>query len=506
MNKIFLLLILIFGGLVYIIFFTDKMQWLSDFFSLIMFFLGFVILAIPIVFIVFIMIAMGMWVARFVRRGNQMVDGAFPLKSYIVGRVRTWYNPFGFWTGVKVWIDPNRIVGATWIEGPSGIIEPEPGSGWSFQHAYNGLIEFTNQVRAQHAGDDSLASLFNRNKYKPIEHAKYLPPLGLPDPDNEVDGKFEVVRDDWATAVKKTDQTDIPLGMTDQNEIVLWDLISTPHIRVHGASRRAGKTNLIKTMIASAMYKNGQIVIADRRAGKDWGELDGKVQFVDTRKPGVFASLMLGIQKEYGIRDDLLAQTGVGDVAKMNNPPSRIFVVISEFGSMFRNLDKEEADFSLPILTNIVAESGATGIHLILEDQVHRDWPRTIRGNITPISGWLPKDSVLGGSYSKASELGKFCFFFEGQIFLSWDASACSFEQKFPSSQVLKLPDFQAPDLAGNMENLETFGNLTGNQRVIFEWIRDHPNGTQKQMIKDFESDGISISRGYISKMWNKYK
>jgi hypothetical protein len=369
-------------------------------------------------------------------RERIMVDGAFPL----IRRVRRRWsgNLWRFLEGEEeLFVDPNRIQSPMFsIDRQTGrILELEPPGGWDRQAQYNAIVEETNITRAAVPGDDkawidifpwSHATVASRPVPR-AERAKQLPASTPPHPPPVADEKPLLIpppRPSFADALALTNRQagELPLGYTVAGEIVMWDANIDPHLRIHGQSRRAGKTNLIKQMMVAALEFGHKVVLADRRAQKDFGVFGESIEFVNVLRTGEFMRLLNALVEEYQRRDKFLAAEGAGDILAMANPFHRIFVAINEFGSLLRDA-AQTPDFQQirTLLINIVSESGATGIHLLLEDQVQYDLARTIKGNVRPVTGFLERDSVAGGGYRKADSLGLYEFHFNGKIFTPWN-------------------------------------------------------------------------------------
>lgn len=458
---------------------------------------------------------------KFARRERVMVDGAFPL----IRRVRhVWKGDlWDYVRGEEIFIDPNRVVSPVWmVDRHDGTaVEIEPAAGWAVQERYNLKIEDTNAIRAANQGDDAAwTNVFNRGRQTP-RVAPHRVPKPLSEPE-VVDGDFKLIpapAPSFREAVDRTDPKsgEFPLGHDDAGGVVSWDAVGTPHLRVHGATRVAGKTNLLRTVGLVVVKFGHRLFIADRRAGKDWNDFSGHAEIVDTRRPGAFLDVVKTLSAEYRSRDALLGRERVGDVSMLGRDVCRWFLVVSEFGTTLQQMDPDARDELMLLLKAIVAEAGATGVHLLLEAQSHRDWPRDFRANITPVTGFLPKDALLGGGYSKAHELDPHQFHLDGARFRSWDVS------RERPNRLFELPQFEqvnepvittAPAVVENAENDQFFdagggGNdvdLPVARQLVWGWRDSNPDGKQADMIRLFESMGINMSQANASKFWTRWK
>lgn len=325
-------------------------------------------------------------------------------------------------------------------------------------------------------------------------------------------------------AFKFNTDTMFALGLTDDSEIVSWDVESTPHVRVHGKTQGSGKTNLIKEIVAGAVLSGAHVIVLDRRGFKDWSAFQPFVELVDNRVSGAFYGTVKRIQEIYRGRDELLGGAGVGNLASLADAPKRIFLIISEFGSACRDaLASGELDHVVPLLKNILSEAGATGVHLIFEDQaINRNWPPELRGNAEPITGYLPQDASKAGGYTKAFELERYQFHYDGDRFRTFDMSVEAPALLFDAPMLAEkdclidassfLPSFQENDFSaksGRKINFSEEGrkeepSATELQRMIWEWRQYNPDGRQAELIRHFAANGITVTSGYVSKVWNR--
>lgn len=325
-------------------------------------------------------------------------------------------------------------------------------------------------------------------------------------------------------AFKANTDTIFALGLTEQNEIVTWDAESTPHVRVHGKTQGSGKTNLIKEIVAGAVLSGAHVIVLDRRGFKDWSAFQPFVELVDNRVSGAFYGTVKRLQEIYRERDGLLGGAGVGNLASLTDAPRRIFLVISEFGSACRDaLASGELEHVVPILKNIFAESGATGVHLVIEDQaINRNWPPELRGNAEPITGYLPQDASKAGGYTKAFELERYQFHYDGDRFktfdMTTDAPALLFDApildekdylidvlSFVRSVENNKKTVEMPDFSSAENERTTERTSTDLQRMVWAWRDANPGGEQADLRADFKARGIEITRSWVHTCWHKW-
>lgn len=322
--------------------------------------------------------------------------------------------------------------------------------------------------------------------------------------------------------------TQLPMGFTDSGKVVCWDVEQSPHVRVHGKTQGSGKTNLIKIIAAGALRAGHAVIVLDRRGFKDWAAFSDCAEMIDNRQSGVFACVASQVETFYRDRDAQLGRAGVGNLAALTGDHRRVFVIVAEFGTACRSQEEHHLLAVVNSLKNIFSEAGATGVHLVFEDQiVNRSWPRELRGNADPITGYLPEDAAKGGGYAKAHELDPYQFHYEGERFRTWDMrqSAIKLLAKVPPLQsniidigsvrsFVRSVDNHKKSVEINEKqivfaertNERTAWTPTELQALVWKWRAANPNGQQADMRRDFSERGIQISRGYAHQCWHTAK
>jgi len=135
--------------------------------------------------------------------------------------------------------------------------------------------------------------------------------------------------------------------------------------------------------------------------------------------------LLRRLEKLYRDRDTLLGHHRAPNIDRLPTPLVRYHVLITEFGthcSIAQEaglLDKVTAP-----LSRIMREAGATGIHLMFEDQtpIKGSWPRGVAANASGIfTGLLPPNQGQAGGYHHAHHLKPYQFHHDGEIFTTWN-------------------------------------------------------------------------------------
>lgn len=345
-------------------------------------------------------------------------DGAFPIQRV---KLRD---------GAVLYYDPNQSVGPATIVHPQyGLIEVAPQAGWDVQLAVRLAVERTRQLQAMYPGDDARMNRHGARSAVPrTSQAAFrdqkLPQLPAPAEPVTIDVQPEPVKL-WAAAdgLNMSTRTKLPMGQTGGAELVHWDLVESPHLRVHGKSQGSGKTNVIRTVAAGALRVGHHVIVCDRRRFKDWSEFDGKAELIDVRDPRRFVEVAGQMAAIYRERDGELGRHGAPNIGRLANPPQRIVVVVAEFGALCAQADADGVlREMLHPLTMVLREAGAAGVHVVIEDQVvDQRWPRGISTNAEPVTGYLPQNYGAAGGYYDAHKLPAYTFHFGGAVFKSWD-------------------------------------------------------------------------------------
>lgn len=350
-------------------------------------------------------------------------DGAFPLQRI---KLRG---------GAVLYFNPNQTIGAATVVHPThGVMEIEPSAGWQHQTMVRLAVERTRQLQAVFPGDDVRTNRHGAHSQMPklptwralAEERAKLPLLPAPQ-DEESTAPTQIENPvrlyTPAEGLHQNAPTRLVLGQTDAGEIVRWDVTASPHLRVHGKSQGAGKTNLIRSVAASALRMGHHVIVCDRRRFKDWPEFSTSAELIDVRDPRRFAIVAQRLAGIYQERDALLGQHGAANISQLRDAPQRVIVVIAEFGALCAQAQADGVlESMLHPLTQVLREAGATGVHVVIEDQVvDQRWPRGISTNAEPVTGYLPVNYGAAGGYYHADKLPAYTFHYSGMVFRSFD-------------------------------------------------------------------------------------
>lgn len=384
---------------------------------------------------VLVVAAVVAWV--FVRRAderNRQRDGAFPLREYwLEPWTKRLFNTLQGKPSARVLHDQNAAMTyAAMIY--QGMHLAEPPAGWDRQLAYLSDVERTRRVQAAIAGDAVLGNpLVNLQRGiggvanaatgrwmagaydKPAKTANFVDPLP-PEP-----ARLPAPELSGGDAVEQSRPASVVMGQTDAGDLVRWNMTQVPHLRFHGMTQGSGKTNAIQTVAAGALATGAHVVICDRVRFKDWGDFDGVAEFVDTSDPQQLADACARLYNIYLGRVQMLRQAGAKNVARVDGM-QRIVVVISEFGAQMADARADGIGRQVEYpLTQLARLAGATGIHLVAEDQIVERWPRGMSGNFSPVIGKMPDHAGQAcGYHGRGGGTGAFpsyTFWYEGAMF-----------------------------------------------------------------------------------------
>jgi hypothetical protein len=445
-----------------------------------------------------------------------------------------------------------------------GLYQLEPACGWDRQLGYNYDNNKTERVQAAIAGDavlgNPLVSLQRgmggvanaatgrmlAGAYdKPVKSGTFVSaqpePARLPAP--ELTG---------TDAVEQSTPASIVMGQTDDGALVRWNMTQTPHLRFHGMTQGSGKTNAIQAVAAGALATGAHVVVCDRVQFKDWGDFDGRAEFVDTTDPTQLADACARLYNIYLGRTQQLRAVGAKNIAQ-HGGMQRIVVVISEFGAQMASARADGVGRAVEYpLTQLARLAGSTGIHLVAEDQVTKGWPRELAGNMVPVIGRMPAYAGQACGYQGrgggTDTFPSYTFWYEGVMLTTphMEPVLPSIMATVPPPQalVMQTPAAVIPGEDGAARDGErsAFGRSvepidgggtpysapkytertpertentpvanvldegpTDLQATVWAWRDAHPQGEQKDMRREFEARGIVIARGYAHELWHKW-
>lgn len=379
----------------------DTLQWFAEQ-SLVLALLS---LRVCVGLVVFLVVAAALYAfGRQRHEHNRQRDGAFALREYwlepLPKRIANWLmgRP-----SARAVYDPNANI-SHGVVIHNAVYCVEPAAGWDRQLAYAANIEGTRRAQAIAPGDGVIglpwfgggagrAGIANAATGRMLAGAYDKPPkppvtIDAPPALPALPPPAAITPQE---AVTQSRPGALVLGQTDAGEIVRWDMAAHPHLRFHGATRGAGKTNAVQVLAAAALKTGAHVVVFDPARHKDWGDFRHCAELVDASDPAALADGAARLLTIYHNRTRQLAEAGARDTTQMERPPQRIVVVVCEFGAQCEMARAEGimADVEVPLL-QLARKAAAAGIYLVFEDQVMEHWPRAMSGNAAAVIGQMP--------------------------------------------------------------------------------------------------------------------
>lgn len=167
------------------------------------------------------------------------------------------------------------------------------------------------------------------------------------------------------------DESSLILGK-DVKGFVTWNYVNQPHALIVGATR-SGKGINVQNLIRQVKEKNYMMMFADFKDGIGFNHYLEKGYLV-IEQPDEFADTLGILLSEMSARYHIFKKNGVTSLQQyfklseysIYKEMPRIFCFIDELSSVTLNNDKELVKSSTNMLSELLAKSGAAGIHLVL--------------------------------------------------------------------------------------------------------------------------------------------
>lgn len=445
-------------------------------------------------------------------RRDRPVDGSFALRQFkITG-------------GGTLLVDPGKMVSSAGVFHPDyGWQEIEPTGGWQIQQAIALAVQTTRHLQAMTPGDDAhirthgaislgrtgvanaATAKWLEGNYRPkdvriIGQDPALPAPALPGPRPEIQPQ---------QMIAQAQPTQLVIGQDrESGEIAQLNLELYPFARLHGATQ-SGKTSLGRFLVAQAIRHGFEVVIYDRRRGKDWGIFGRHAQIVDVRDPNALADALAAEVERYGARDAELGRHNAPNLAALADKTGQAYrrrlIVIEELGTQHMNArgaGKAVYTRFLDNLRRLTAEAGATGIHGLYIDQIPDAWDQGVRYNASgAICFHLPDHGGQVAGYQMAHKLATYHCHFDGQIIRAGHLSEAQIAQTIGGVRVVDAPPVQEVNSPPNSPTnspatntrqvLPTAGELrewmaADNERLARQWCAEHPNAGVNSLARQF--------------------
>jgi hypothetical protein len=310
----------------------------------------------------------------------------------------------------------------------------------------------------------------------------------------------EVVRDGHEIVLGR-DATD--------SRLAVWDMYAEPHLGVWGKSR-TGKTRWIGMNVAAQQARQQKrVVVFDPDGGVSWSSLMPWVTVFQVTPDGETAKRLAGaLWAEFEARDDALRQRNASSVYHMDGTPMRPLCVHLEEFSDFRTNVGAVAPTALDefdlVVSRLLMKGAARGIHVAIYGQVPVSLPKAVASNMT----WLTfRQGLNAGNdvgYWHAHTLGKGEFYYDGGRWFGYEFDATAVKSMLMTTPVLSRYAVRQPRAvpAPTPQEREDVGREAEKRRIVIEWRRSHPQGTQAEFRRWAAENGIAISRGYVSESW----
>jgi hypothetical protein len=355
-----------------------------------------------------------------------------------------------------VFYDPNQQVGsaAAWVPG-TGWVEYDGGAGWDNQRQIAAQRSLVARVQAAAPGDRALGDMARELKHSdgvggwlkgmravdarwaertPKGWGEEKPPKPvlqpspqLPPPPVEPAIPPQLPPPTVGELVQASQATRIAFGrQPETGELAVWDLLETPHLRLHGGTQK-GKTSAAIAVVAGMLVSGTQVVVLNPKAG-NWQMLQEYAEVADVRRPEAFAAALRLVHAEFTRRDALLAAQKAKDILALSRAvrPPRLAVVVEEYGAQRY---RAQAAGTLPevdkLMSELASEAAASGIHLIAIDQRPTNYDPFVKANLGAVAVFnLPDDGAGKASgYARAHKLPQYHFWYDGDIYRSADAT-----------------------------------------------------------------------------------
>lgn len=432
--------------------------------------------------------------------------------------------------GREVYIDLNRTVsGVLLVDAAAGVAELPPAAGWDIQQQHNRHVQATRSLAAITPGDTAMIRTHGAISQPrlPANITKVLPGYAKderPAPTVAPVPALPAIPRTPASAQQMIaspgpQTTKLAIGEeVKTGEIVSWDVEQHPFARVHGATQ-SGKTSVARLLVAQALRHGWEVVIVDRRRGKDWGIFADHAQLVDAREPAVIVATLQAEVQRYSDRDAELGRHNAPNLTALahitGNAYRRRLILIEELGTQHMNAKaagRETYNAFITALRKLTAEAGATGIHGLYIDQIPDAWDKAVRYNASgSIVFHLPDYGGQVAGYPLAHQLPQYHCHYDGQIIRAGALTEDQIRQTIGRAGTLApvrsapigrgLPPENAPNDRPNEPATERPA-LTGDEarQAIHAHLDRRPLATQAEIRK-----ALGTSKGWTHDCWHEW-
>lgn len=429
-------------------------------------------------------------------RQSRPVDGSFPLREYRIPG------------GGRVLVDPNKLVSSAGVFHPQhGWVEMEPTAGWQIQRQIALAVQTTRHLEAMTPGDDAHIKTggvhTGRTGIANAATAKWLEGNYRPQ-DVRIIGQDPALPAPAPAPARppiqpqqmidQTQPTQLVIGQArESGELAQWNLELHPFARLHGATQ-SGKTSLGRFLVAQAIRNGFEVVIYDRRRGKDWGIFARHAQVIDVRDPSALADALAAEVRRYGDRDAELGRHNAPNLsalaAKTGQAYRRRLIVIEELGTQHMNARAAGQEVYRQFIGNLrrlTAEAGATGIHGLYIDQIPDAWDKAVRYNASgAICFHLPDHGGQVAGYHMAHTLEPYHCHFDGAIIRAGHLSEEKIARVIEGVRMPDTPPVQEVNTPTNTPANTPAANTPGGEwdEMAAAFFSANPNASQRALTR----------------------
>lgn len=463
-------------------------------------------------------------------RNMTQIDGSYPIQRIRLGNGRTALVAPDNWVGPGIVIDRRR----------GTIEELNPAAGWQTQATIRGMVQATRTAQAIWPGDPTRRNKFGAMNRPPSitagaarlldgsKQPKQLPtvdaePMPMPEP------VTPPVRD-AADAMRYSEQQAWVVGQSPTTgEIISFNPALHAHAGIIGSTGTGKTTSVGFLLVAQALRHGCHVVILDPEGGQDWRQFSRVAEWHEVDRE-TFPAQVESVYREFDRRTD-------GNYAQQ-----RVVVVLEEYGDIIaqlRMVDRAQANSVDAMLDMILRRGRKRNISLVFIDQYPEHWSPQVNGGtkFKTVFQLGPNQGAKVQEYHAAQLSPRGAFLVRNHEYRTWPAErmlpdllrsapplngyrVIDAEPVFGNSSAPNATE-QPPNTVyqreTNTERTEQreevdaitppfdppFDVRSHPKRDVVLWYLDNVGGTQAECRRWAEERGLSLSKGYVSDIYN---
>lgn len=237
-----------------------------------------------------------------------------------------------------------------------------------------------------------------------------------------------------------------------QNEIgaCRFSIMDAQHVGILGATGTGKTASTATLMMLCALKSSFHVICLDGKGGMDWMRYKSHIEVYPTDY-ALIGDQINEVYRQYQIRLKDLARVGASDIyelAKVSHQIKPIMVILEEFGSTMDMLKAESNSAHKTTeaqIKEIFRKGRATGIHLVLIDQLMNGWPGVMKANVKGLIAY--KIGGQQGAAFNAYKLHELAdrgqFWNNGNVYDAWytKPETTKLLQKLPPTKIKMLTD-----------------------------------------------------------------